>query len=114
MNKANDAIKALERLKYYDLDDIRAVLTDNYIDFDFEDYMMEYGFVSDEEADDMIKCENNNSSLDRMVCFLANVDYINQDYYYLNGYGNLENVGHDILESFRSDLIRKLKEEDNE
>ena len=114
MGKFDNAIKELENLRYFDLDDIRTIAIDNSIDFDLDDYMIEYGFVSEYEADDMIKCEHNNSSLDRMVCFLANVDEINQEYYYLNGYGNLENVDYEILECFRDDLVAKLKEENNE
>lgn len=107
----NNIINKLNELEYFGLDDIDTIMNEVDLDFDYEDFKFEYGFVSSEDADEMIKYEGNNSSLDRMVCFLAKVETINQDYYYLNGYENLENVTSDILECFRSDLITKLKEE---
>lgn len=107
----NNVIKKLEELKYFDIDDIDKIMSDADLNFDYDDFKFEYGFVSSEDADEMIKYEGNNSSMDRMVCFLAKIERINQDYYYLNGYENLENVTPGILECFRSDLIKKIKEE---
>ena len=110
----NNIVNELKELKYYSLEDIDKIMNNANVDFDYYDYKREYGFVSPEEADEMIKYECNASSMDRMACFLAGVKLINQDYYFLNGYGNLENVGFDTLECFKSDLIRKLKEAENE
>lgn len=110
----NNIVNELEELKYYSLDDIDKIMNNADVDFDYYDYKREYGFVSSEEADEMIKYECNASSMDRMACFLSGVELINQDYYYINGYGNLENVGQDTLDCFKSDLIRKIKEDINE
>ena len=40
---------------------------------------------------------------------VGKVREMNQDYYYINGYGNLENITPELLECFRSDLITELK-----
>lgn len=103
----NKIIEDLRSLEYFSLEDIDNIMND--ADFDYEYFKIEYGFITSEDADILIKSEINNYSIDRMSCFLAKIETINQDYYYINGYGNLENITPELLECFRSDLITELK-----
>lgn len=47
----------------------------------------------------------------RVKNFLAGIDYTRDEYYYINGYGNAENLSRERLESIVSDLMNELKHE---
>lgn len=65
--------------------------------------------VSDEELDDMVQ-ERAKGGWQGVACFLAKIDYMNDDYYYINGYANAENLTTDILGSKVQDLMRAIRD----
>lgn len=76
-------------------------------------------FVDEDYINDMVTNELNSGGWTRVACFLAKVDNINEDYYRVNGYGNLEEVTKSDLECTLSDLKKNLcneleEEEDEE
>jgi hypothetical protein len=65
--------------------------------------------VDDEQLDEMVKHEAESGGWQRVAFFLADVRYTNDEYYYINGYGNAENLTNDRLEGIVSDLVDELR-----
>ena len=61
--------------------------------------------VREEEIDYIIK----DYSWDRVYFFLADIKVLNQQYYHLNGYGNLENLTTEKLDIILEDFIEEIK-----
>lgn len=68
-------------------------------------------FIDEDYINDMVKNELESGGWTRVACFLAKVDSINNDYYRINGYGNLEEIDKSDLECTLSDLKRNLADE---
>lgn len=74
---------------------------------DFYTEINEAGFVSSDEVDDYLLPENIDS-LSRVIHFTKGIEWMGEDYYFLNAYGNLENITAgdvvDLIELFIEDL----------
>lgn len=64
--------------------------------------------VDDEQLNEMAKAQADNS-WQRVAHFLAGIEYMNEDYYWINGYANAENLTNDRLEGIVSDLVDELR-----
>lgn len=108
--KIKKVIKELKELEYPKIDDIDNLVSEieDELNFDYYCYKSEYGIISYENVNNYLLKENS-QDLARCVCFLAKVDYINDDYYYLNGYGNLENLNLEDIKSFRDCVVEELE-----
>lgn len=79
---------------------------DDIIEFLYE-YQNEngadFGIVTSEELDEMVKHESEDGC-QRVACFIANIDNMNEDYYKINGYGNAEDITESDLECALYDI----------
>lgn len=67
--------------------------------------------VHTDELDEMVAQQAKENGWQRVKYFLAGIDYTRDEYYYINGYGNAENLTSDRLETIVSDLMNELKHE---
>lgn len=67
--------------------------------------------ISEESLNEMVAHQAQDGGWQRVACFLSGIDYMNDDYYYINGYGNAENLDHGTLEAIVSDLTAELLSE---
>ena len=99
-------ITLLENLKndkamsIYEKTDILFRIADEYDVYDTLNQV-----VREEEIDYIIK----DYSWERIYFFLAEIKDLNQEYYYLNGYGNLENLTTEKLDIILEDFIEEIK-----
>ena len=73
-----------------------------------QDFQNEYGtyfdIITADELDEMTKREAEDG-YQRVMCFLANVNDLNANYYHINGYGNAEDLTLNTIECYLSDII---------
>ena len=83
-------------------------------DFDgveeLENIFFDFGIVDYDTAEDMAKQRINDGGLSSVVCFLAGVNYINDDIYILDGYANLQNVKYSDFVDLVDELLDALKD----
>lgn len=84
----------------YDKDKIIAFLSE------FESaYGADFGIVSTDILDEMVEHEAKNGGFVRVAHFLAGIEWLNDDYYRLDGYGNAQDIKIDDLECWLTDII---------
>ena len=99
-------ITVLENLKndkdmyLYDKVDILLKIADEYSVYDTVNQI-----VQEDVIDDIIK----DYTWDRVYFFLAEIKVLNQEFYYLNGYGNLENLTSEKIDIILEDFISEIK-----
>lgn len=66
--------------------------------------------VDDEQLDDMVYgiVTGEYAGWERVKCFLGGIELLNQDYYWINGYENAENLDDDHLDAIVSDLLTEI------
>ena len=96
--------------KYYDTGEV-ITFADSLEDASLTSDAMEYvgDIVDDEQLDEMVKEIAENDDWQRVKFFLGGIDSINDDYYYINGYGNAETLRPGMLDSILSDLMDGMK-----
>jgi len=71
--------------------------------------------IPTEEIDYILESRLKNSGWQGVACLLAKVNCLNDNYYLINGYGNLEEISIDhlemILEELEDELEEKFEEE---
>lgn len=96
--------KAKELLNRLNNNDYTAV--DESIEFLYN-YQMEFGadfgIITADELDEIVE-NRAGDGFARMACFLAKVEGLNDDYYYINGYGNAENIDRGIIDCYLTDI----------
>lgn len=65
--------------------------------------------VTDEELDEMVKHRAKDGGWQGVAFFLHGVQSMTDDYYYINGYANAEDLTWDTLEAIVSDMISELR-----
>jgi hypothetical protein len=80
---------------------------ENTVNSDIGEYVQD--IVSDEELDELVKQQADSRGWQGVKFFLAGIDYMNDEYYWINGYGNAENLSHERLEGIVSDLWYEFK-----
>ena len=99
-------ITVLENLKndkdmyLYDKVDILFKIADEYNVYDTLNQI-----VREQEIDYIIK----DYSWERIAIFLSGVKILNEPYFILNGYGNLENLTSEKLDTILEDFIEEVK-----
>lgn len=61
-------------------------------------------FIDYSTAEEIARTELETNGLSRLKCFIGNC-YLDTDLFRLDGYGNLENVTVDTLETLREDIL---------
>lgn len=71
-----------------------------------------YGHLDDiidnELINELVKSEVENGGWQRVACLLAKVDYLNDEYYVIDGYGNLRHLDKYYLENTLEDMLREI------
>lgn len=67
--------------------------------------------IDDEQLDEMVANEAKENGWQRVKFFLGGIDFMNDDFYYINGYGNVENLSSGLLDSIMGDLMDEIKRE---
>lgn len=88
-----DILKQLQSVDWYNTDAYDEAI-EALIDYDTEHGGID--IVDYDTAEEIAKRELENGGLMRLKCFLAGAE-LGSDYYYLDGYGNLQNINRDWL-----------------
>ena len=103
-------------IKDYDRDyAVREILSLAY-DYDLEDYIG--NIISEDTIDDLVQSRFDRSGWKGVTCMLSKINYLNDEYYIMNGYGNLEEltIGHleCIFDNLKRELLELMEEEEEE
>lgn len=60
--------------------------------------------ISDDALDDHVQ-NMASEGWNRMLCFLSGITYTNDEYYLMNGYGNIENISPHLFEIYKEDAL---------
>ena len=93
--------------KYATKGDIREIinLANEYDKYDFVD-----DIIHTDDITDFIKARLD-SGWEGVACCLAKIEYLNDEYYLINGYGNLEELTTSTVKCYLEDLRRELHDE---
>lgn len=64
--------------------------------------------VDDEQLDERVASLAQEGGWQRVAHFLAGITFMNDDYYWINGYANAENLDKGRLEGIVSDLLDEI------
>lgn len=78
----------------------------NTQDFDFE-YLFE-NFINYDLAEELTKYELEKNGLIRLYYFLNNVN-LNNDFFMINGYGNLKDISKEDIDFLKEKIIDEIK-----
>ena len=99
-----ESIKNL--LEDYNRDDaVREILDLSY------DYGLDYyteNIVEEAMIDELVKNRLNSSGWQGVSCMLNKINYLNDEYYFIDGYGNLEELTINRLECIFNDMKEEL------
>lgn len=65
--------------------------------------------ITDEMLDDLVAHQAQDGGWQRVAHFIGGIEFMNDDYYYMNGYGNMENLDSDLLDGIVDDLLDEMK-----
>lgn len=74
------------------------------------DFLTEYGIEHIDTIEEIAKNEIEQGGLARMSYFVGDTNFNNDEYYIINGYGNIENIDKDFLEGLIYDLENNFKD----
>ena len=99
-----ESIKNL--LEDYNRDDaVREILDLSY------DYGLDYyteNIIEEAMIDELVKNRLNSSGWQGVSCMLNKINYLNDEYYFIDGYGNLEELTINRLECIFNDMKEEL------
>lgn len=72
---------------------------------DYQSEVEDLGIVSEDIIDEMVEQQAREWGWQRVACFIAEVIHnLNQDFYRLDGYGNLDNITYSDISCWLSDI----------
>lgn len=98
MDQAKELLNRLNNKDYTAIDESIKFL----YNYQFE-FGADFGIITADDLDEMVK-NYADDGFARIACFLAKVEGLNDDYYYINGYGNAENIDKSTIECYLSDI----------
>ena len=102
-------------MKYYHNDYVAEEILSLAYDYELEDCVTD--IINREEIDNLVQDRLENSGWEGVACMLSKINYLTDEYYLIDGYGNLENLTARYLECIFDDLkneLLKLTEEEEE
>lgn len=99
-----ESIKDL--LEDYNRDEATREILDLAYDYDlvsFVENIADEGFI-----DELVKNRFDSSGWQGVACMLKKINYLNDEYYFMNGYGNLEELTINRLECIFNDMKEEL------
>jgi len=117
LDRLNELAEELERIDIPDAIFAGTYDAGDVIDFAYElesrgfvsnasEYV--YNIVSDDELDELTLQQAQERGWQGVALFLGGIDYMNDNYYLINGYGNAENLTSEYLDGIVSDLMDEL------
>ena len=67
--------------------------------------------LTDEQVDEMVAHQAQESGWQRVAYLIGGIEFMNDDYFIMNGYGNIENISPTHLEGIVADLFDEIKRE---
>ena len=98
MDQAKELLNRLNNKDYTAIDESIEFLYKYQIE-----HGTDFGIITADELDEMVE-NYAGDGFARIACFLGKVEGINDDYYYINGYGNAENIDKATIECYLSDI----------
>ena len=93
-------------LESYNRDDAVREILDLAYDYDLEYYTE--NIIEEEMMDELVKNRLNSSGWQGVSCMLSKINYLNDEYYFIDGYGNLEELTINRLECIFNDMKEEL------
>lgn len=113
LGRLNELAKILS-----DADGFDAIASGNYSVEDVINFAVSLGrdeyvddIVSDATLDEMVAHIADDGGWQRVAYFLAGIDWKNDGFYRINGYGNAENLDRDYLRCIVDDVIKDVSKE---
>ena len=116
LTKLNDIADELEKVDFpvrdiwYDVEDVINIankLETGGILSDAWEYIGD--IIDDEQLDELVAHEAQNNGWQRVKFFIGGIERINEDFYHINGYGNVENIDPEYLDAIMDDLMGEVK-----
>ena len=79
-------------------------------DDDVFEFLTEYGIEHIDTIEEIAKNEIEQGGLSRISYFIGDTNFSTDEYYLINGYGNVENIDKDFLEGLIYDLENNFKD----
>ena len=95
-------------MKYYKKDYIAKEILNLAYDYNLEKYAE--NIINREEIDDLVQFRLDKSGWEGVACMLSKINYVTDEYYLIDEYGNLEELTKAYLERIYEDLKRELLE----
>ena len=99
-----ESIKNL--LESYNRDEATVSILELAHDYDLE-YFTE-NIIEEEMIDGLVQNRFYSGGWQGVACMLSKINYLNDDYYFMNGYGNLEELTINRLECIFNDMKEEL------
>ena len=99
-----ESIKNL--LASYNRYDATREILDLAYDYDLEYYTE--NIIEEALIDELVQNRLYSGGWQGVSCMLSKINYLNDDYYFINGYGNLEELTISNLECIFSDMVEAL------
>lgn len=82
----------------------------DYVDFCYENKLENYAddFIHTDDLDEFVARRVQSGGWQGVACMLNRVDWFDDEYYHIDGYGNIENVNPNILDAYKSDILREF------
>ena len=106
MKRLEQLSEALEEMMV-DRDLVVSEMFDIAYEYEIEEIMSD--IVGEEEIGYLIEDRMNIGGWQSVTCLLANIEYLNDSYYMLDGYGNLKDITIGYLECLIHDMINELE-----
>ena len=95
-------------IKYHGKDYAVGKILNLAYDYDLEDRVE--NIISREVIDDLVQFRLDKSGWEGVACMLSKINYVTDEYYLIDGYGNLEELTKEYLECIFDDLKNELLE----
>lgn len=104
-------IKVENAMKDYDVDGTVSAMYEIADNYGLVDDLLFDNIVDRDVIDDMVSQRLESQGFEAVAIMLDGIHSLNDNYYYLNGYGNLEDLSIDKLEVIYSDIKTTLVDE---
>ena len=96
-------------MKYYNKDHTAREILELAYNYNLEKYV-ENNIISREIIDDLVQIRLDESGWEGVACMLSKINYVTDEYYSIDRYGNLEELTKEKLEYIFEDLKKELSE----
>ena len=105
-----EKLESIEKsMKYYNKDYVAREILELAYNYNLEKYV-ENNIISREIIDDLVQTRLDESGWEGVACMLNKINYVTDEYYSIDEYGNLEELTKEKLECIFEDLKKELLE----